>query len=65
MAEEEKLGATIAEFKGNPVISLPVSGSMRYPFTFGLNKAKAIIQYLDDIKKFIEEQEAKKEKESE
>ena len=65
MAEEEKLGATIAEFKGNPVISLPVSGSMRYPFTFGLNKAKAIIQYLDDIKKFIEEEEAKKEKESE
>ncbi len=65
MAEEEKIGATIAEFKGNPVISLPVAGSMRYPFTFGLNKAKAILEYYEDIKKFVEEQDAKKEKENE
>ncbi len=24
-------------------------------FTFGLNKAKAILEFLDDIKKFVEE----------
>ncbi len=61
MADEEKKGAKIGEFKGNPVISLPVGGSDRYPFTFGLSKAKAILEYIDDIKKFVEDHDAKKE----
>jgi hypothetical protein len=52
---EEKLTATVSEYKGNPILSLPVAGSTKYPFTFGLNKAKAILEYLDDIKKFVEE----------
>ena len=52
---EEKLSATVGEYKGNAIISLPVSGSTKYPFTFGLNKAKAVLEYLDDIKKFVEE----------
>lgn len=52
---EERIPATIGEYKGNAIISLPVSGSTKYPFTFGLNKAKAILEYLDDIKKFVEE----------
>lgn len=54
---EEKLTATVGEYKGNAIISLPVSGSTKYPFTFGLNKAKAIIEYLDDIKKFVDDNE--------
>ncbi len=61
MADEEKKGAKIGEFKGNPVISLPVGGSDRYPFTFGLSKAKAILEYIDDIKKFVEDHDTKKE----
>ncbi len=61
MADEEKKGAKIGEFKGNPVISLPVGGSDRYPFTFGLSKAKAILEYIDDIKKFVEDNDTKKE----
>ncbi|GEM_PF-253096 len=61
MADEEKKGAKIGEFKGNPVISLPVGGSDRYPFTFGLSKAKAILEYIDDIRKFVEEHDSKKE----
>ena len=52
---EERIPATIGEYKGNAIISLPVSGSTKYPFTFGLNKAKAILEYLDDIKKFVDE----------
>jgi hypothetical protein len=39
---------------------LPVWGSTRYPFTFGFNKAKAVLEYLDDIKKFVDQEEAKK-----
>lgn len=62
---EEKLPATVSEYKGNAIISLPVAGSTKYPFTFGLNKAKAIMQYLDDIKKFIEDNETKEKSEKE
>jgi hypothetical protein len=58
---EEKLTATISEYKGNAIISLPVAGSTKYPFTFGLNKAKAILEYLDDIKKFVEDNDKKPE----
>lgn len=52
---EEKLQATVGEYKGNAIISLPVAGSTKYPFTFGLNKAKAILEYYEDIKKFVED----------
>ena len=60
---EEKLTATVGEYKGNAIISLPVSGSTKYPFTFGLNKAKAILEYLDDIRKFVENTDKKTEEE--
>lgn len=62
---EEKLTATVGEYKGNAIISLPVSGSTKYPFTFGLNKAKAVLEFLDDIKKFVEDNDKKPEEESE
>ena len=62
---EEKMQATIGEYKGNAIISLPVSGSNKYPFTFGLNKAKAVLEFLDDIKKFVEENDKKVEEEKE
>lgn len=65
MSEEEKIGATIGEYKGNAIISLPVLGSTKYPFTFGLNKAKAVLEYLDDIKKFVEDNEKKVEEKEE
>jgi hypothetical protein len=41
----------VSEFKGSPVISLPTGN--QYPFTFGLTKAKLIIEYYDDIKAFV------------
>lgn len=43
------------EFKGNKVIVLKKDENDTFPFTFGLNKAKLIIENFDDIKKFVEE----------
>jgi len=62
--EDEKLPATVGEYKGNAIISLPVAGSTKYPFTFGLNKAKAILEYLEDIKKFVDDNDKPEEEES-
>ncbi len=45
---------TIGNYKGHPVISLPNGDK---PFTFGLAKAKTIVKYIEDIKKFIEDNE--------
>lgn len=61
---DQKLTATVGEYKGNAIISLPVAGSTKYPFTFGLNKAKAILEFLDDIKKFVEDNDKKEEPEN-
>lgn len=45
-----------SEFKGNKVITLKRSDEDRYPFTFGKSKAKLIVEYYDEIKKFAEEE---------
>ena len=50
---------TIGEFKGNVVITLKRSEDDKYPFTFGLAKAKLIMEHLEDIKKFYEENKDK------
>jgi hypothetical protein len=46
---------TIGEFKGNVVITLKRDDNDRYPFSFGLSKAKMILEHLEDIRKFYEE----------
>lgn len=46
--------ATESEFKGNPMIVLSQGDEDKFPFQFGLKKAKLVIEYLEDIKKFIE-----------
>ncbi|HUT86145.1 MAG TPA: hypothetical protein VMW66_04850 [Elusimicrobiales bacterium] len=43
------------EFKGNPILVLKRMEEDKYPFSFGVNKAKMILESLDDIKKFVEE----------
>jgi hypothetical protein len=57
----KKLDVTIGEYKGSPVITLPLSADGKFPFTFGLGKAKAILKYVDEIKKFVDEHDKKKE----
>ena len=43
------------EFKGNKLIKLMRSEDDQYPFTFGRGKAKLIIENIDAIKAFAEE----------
>lgn len=44
-----------SEFKGKPILVLKRMGDDPYPFSFGLSKAKLIIENIDEIKKFVEE----------
>lgn len=43
------------EYKGNKVITFKKDLEDKYPFTFGLAKAKIVLAHIDDIKKFVEE----------
>lgn len=52
------MATTIGEFKGNKILILTEEGSAtseKYPFSFGLKKAKLILDNIEDIKKFVEE----------
>ena len=42
------------EYKGNPMIVLKNTEEDRWPFQFGLKKAKLVIEHIEDIKKFVE-----------
>lgn len=44
-----------SEFKGNKVIILKRDENDKYPFSFGLTKAKLILEHINDIKKFVED----------
>ena len=44
-----------SEYKGKPIIVLKRNEEDKYPFSFGIAKAKLIMENLDEIKKFIEE----------
>lgn len=43
------------EFKGKPLLILKRSEDDQYPFSFGLSKAKLIVDNIEEIKKFVEE----------
>lgn len=43
------------EFKGKPILILKRDEEEKYPFSFGLSKARLIIENIDEIKKFVEE----------
>jgi hypothetical protein len=61
---EEKLPAEVGEYKGSAILTIFTGNNPNYKFSFGVSKAKAILNYLEDIKKFVEEHE-NKEKEKE
>ena len=44
------------EFKGNKVITLKRDENDTYPFSFGKGKARLIVENLEEIKKFAEEE---------
>ncbi len=41
----------IGEYKGNPILTL--NPGERFPFSFGLSKAKLILMHLDEIRDFV------------
>jgi hypothetical protein len=44
-----------SDFKGKPVLIMRRSEDDKYPFTFGLSKAKLILENLEEIKRFVED----------
>ncbi len=43
-----------SEYKGNPMIVIKANADDKFPFQFGVKKAKLVLAHIDDIKKFIE-----------
>ncbi len=43
------------EFKGNPILKLKRNEEDRYPFSFGLGKARLILDNIEEVKKFVED----------
>jgi hypothetical protein len=43
-----------SEFKGNPMLVLKNSEEDKFPFQFGLKKAKLVLENIEAIKKFVE-----------
>lgn len=46
-----------SEFKGKPVLIIKRSEDEKFPFSFGLTKARMILENIEEIKKFVEENE--------
>lgn len=44
-----------SEYKGKPVLVIKRDENDKYPFAFGLSKAKMILENLEEIKRFVEE----------
>jgi len=47
-----------SEFKGKAIIILKRDEEDKFPFSFGLTKAKLILENIEEIKKFVEENNA-------
>ena len=43
-----------SEYRGKPVLTIKNDEQDRFPFTFGLAKARKILESIEDIKKFVE-----------
>lgn len=42
-----------SEFKGNAMLVIKTSEEDKYPFQFGVKKAKLILENIEEIKKFV------------
>lgn len=51
------MGAKRLIYKDNPVIVLFVNEDEKYPFSFGLAKARLILNNIEEIKKFVSDNE--------
>jgi hypothetical protein len=44
-----------SDYNGKPILVLRRSEDDKFPFSFGIAKAKLILENLEEIKKFVEE----------
>lgn len=44
-----------SEYKGKPVLIIKRDENDKYPFAFGLSKARLILENLEEIKRFVED----------
>lgn len=44
---------TETEYRGNAILNIPLVEGGRYSLSFGLSKAKAIIEYYSEIQAFV------------
>ena len=44
-----------SEFKGRPMLVIKSGEDDKFPFSFGLTKAKKILESIEEIKKFVDE----------
>lgn len=49
------MATKLGDYKGHPIISLLKDETDQRPFTFGLGKARLILDNLGDIRKFVED----------
>lgn len=43
-----------SEYKGNPMLVIKTTEEDKFPFLFGLKKAKLILENIEAIKKFVD-----------
>jgi hypothetical protein len=48
-----------SEYNGKPIIVIKRNENDKFPFSFGVSKARLILENLEEIKKFVQENEAK------
>ena len=41
------------DYKGNPMLVLQQSAEDKFPFQFGIRKARLVLAHLDDIRAFV------------
>jgi hypothetical protein len=57
--KEFAITASRSEYKGYPMIVLTSGNNEKYPFQFGLQKARRILACIEDIKLFVAEEEVR------
>jgi len=51
------MSAELSEYKGKPMLVLKRSDDDKFPFQFGVSKAKLILAHLEEIRGFVQENE--------
>jgi len=44
-----------SEYKGKPILIIKRNQEDRFPFSFGISKARLIMEHIEEIKKFVED----------